>query len=183
MPDPALVLIDLQKAFEGPDMGPRNNPDAEANVARLLAAFRIAGLPVFHVRHDSVTPGSPLRPDLPGNAVMDCAAPVDGEPVYAKTVNSAFIGTDLEDDLREAGIERLVIAGATTDHCVSTSVRMAANLGFSVMLAADACFANDRRSLDGTLYPAQTIHDVELSILNGEFATVTTVDAVLSKLA
>ncbi len=183
MADQALLLIDLQKAFEGPDMGPRNNPEAEANVATLLAGFREAGLPVFHVHHDSVTPGSPLRPGLPGNAVLDCAAPIAGEPVYRKTVNSAFIGTELEADLRRAGVERLVIAGATTDHCVSTSVRMAANLGFAVTLAADACFANDRQLPDGRHFAAQTVHDVELSILSGEFAELTDVSDILSGIA
>ncbi|MEJ8573175.1 cysteine hydrolase family protein [Microbaculum marinum] len=183
MPDAALVLIDLQKAFAGPDMGRRNNPDAEDNVGRLLAGCRDARLPVFHVRHDSLTPGSPLRAGQPGHDVMDCAAPDAGEPVFAKTINSAFIGTGLEAALRTAGIRHLIVAGATTDHCVSTPVRMAANLGFRVTLAADACFANDRRSPDGPTVPAQTVHDVELAILSGEFATIATVDAVLSTLA
>jgi nicotinamidase-related amidase len=180
MTDPALVLIDLQEAFAGPDMGRRNNPEAETNVARLLAGFRNAGLPVFHIRHDSRAAGSPLRCGQPGNAIMACAAPIAGEPVFAKTVNSAFIGTDLEAELRGAGIKTLVIAGATTDHCVSTSVRMAANLGFAVTLVADACLANDRHSPDGRHFSAQMVHDVELAVLSGEFCEVKTVDQVLA---
>lgn len=177
----ALLLIDLQKAFERGEMGPRNNPDAEKNGARLIAGFRDAGLLVTHVKHDSVTPGSPLRPGLPGNDVMDYARPVAGEPAFAKSVNSAFVGTGLEAVLRESGIDHLVVAGATTVHCVSTSVRMAQNLGFAVTLAEDACFSNDWTGPDGTVYPAQTLHEVEVAVLSGEFCQVLGVDEILDR--
>jgi len=175
----ALLLVDFQEAFHDPGMGPRNNPQAEANAAQLLAGFRAAGKPVIHVRHDSIEPGSRLAPGAPGNAVMDFAAPLPGEAFVVKSVNSAFIGTTLKAVLREVGIHDLVIAGITTDHCVSTTTRMAANLGFSVTLAADACFTFDRTAPDGTVIPAQTVHDVELAILSGEFADIRSVDQIL----
>ena len=114
----ALLLIDLQKAIDDPRWaqdGPRNNPEAEANVARLLAAWRKAGRPIFHVRHDSTEPQSAYRPGQPGNAFKPEALPLPGEPIVAKRTNSAFIGTDLESRLRGAGIEGLVVAGVITN--------------------------------------------------------------------
>lgn len=168
----ALVLIDVQDGFKDPFWGKRNNPGAEAAVARLLAGWRKAGRPVFHVQHLSRSPASPLRPGQPGVELMTEARPVPGEPVIQKHVNSAFIGTDLEARLRAAGLTKLVMAGYCTDHCVSTSARMAANLGFEVTLAEDACVAFDRKGFDGRLYPADEVHRVSLASLMGEFCAV-----------
>jgi nicotinamidase-related amidase len=176
----ALVLIDIQQGMDDPSWGPRNNPDAEANAARLLHAWRGAGLPVVHIHHRSVRPQSPLYPGKAGVAVKPEVVPVEGEPVFTKTVNSAFIGTPLEGWLRERGIERVVIAGLTTNHCVDTSTRMAGNLGFETVLVGDACATNDRVGPDGATWDAETIHRITLTNLHGEFATVMSTDEVLA---
>lgn len=172
MPDPALLLIDLQLGLDDPKYGARNNPDAERNVARLLEAWRARNAPVIHVQHMSTEPDSPLRPELPGNAFKPEAIPAPGEPVFQKQVNSAFIGTALEQHLRDRGITDLVIVGITTDHCVSTSVRMAANLGFRVTLVSDGTATFERRGPDGAHFTAQQMHDAAIASLHGEFATV-----------
>jgi len=168
--------IDVQQAFLDPRWGERNNPQAESNIARLLAAWRSSGRPIRHVVHDSVEPNSLLRPDSPGNAIQAVAAPKAGEPIYRKHVNSAFIGTNLESDLHHDGIDTLVIVGLTTNHCVSTTARMAGNLGFSTLVVSDATASFARPALDGTLRPAEAVHSAALSDLQGEFATV--VDSV-----
>ncbi|MEJ2747916.1 MAG: cysteine hydrolase family protein [Anaerolineae bacterium] len=129
----ALLVIDVQKGFDDPSLGKRNNPAAESNIARLLAAWREQKRPLIHIRHNSTEPNSPFRPELPGNAFKDEVRPLPGEKQFTKTVNSAFIGTGLVEYLGEQGIASLVIVGLTTDHCVSTSVRMAANLGFGML--------------------------------------------------
>lgn len=172
---PALVVVDVQCGFDNPRWGARNNPDAEKNVARLLAAWRAAGAPIFHFRHDSVLPESPLRPGQPGNAIHPEATPRPGEPVFGKNVNSCFIGTPLESELRKRGITRVVVVGITTDHCVSTTVRMAANLGFQVWVAADATATFERVGPSGRRFSAEEMHQAELASLHGEFATVATV--------
>lgn len=177
----ALLLIDVQQAFDDPAWGPRNNPGAEAAIARLLAAFRAQGLPVIHVKHDSVEPHSTLRPDRPGNALKPEAAPLAGEPLFSKSVNSAFIGTDLEARLRERGIGALVIAGFITNHCVSTTARMAGNLGFQVTVVEDACATFDFKDADGVI-PAATMHRIGLAELRGEFAEIRTADEVIASL-
>ena len=179
----ALLLVDYQQAFD--DLGywgARNNPDAEANAARVLAAFRAARLPIVHIVHDSTTPSSILAPGHPGNRQMSFALPFDGEPVIRKGVNSAFIGTDLEARLRALDVESLVIMGISTDHCVSTTTRMAANLGFAVTLVGDACFAFERRAMDGERFAAELVHKVELAILGAEFAAIASADAVVAGL-
>ena len=170
----ALLLIDVQQAFDDPSWGPRNNPQAEANIAALLQAFRAAGRPVFHVMHSSTETASTLRPGTPGHVIKPAAAPLQGEPLYAKQVNSAFIGTTLERDLRSAAIDTVVIVGLTTNHCVSTTARMAGNLGFHAYVVSDATATFDRPLLDGTPRPAEQVHQAALSDLHGEFATIVT---------
>ncbi len=130
----------------------------------------------------SVEPNSPLRPELPGNAFKVEAMPKAGEPVFQKNVNSGFIGTGLEAHLRTNGIEDLVIAGLTTNHCISTTVRMASNLGFRVTLAEDATATFERRGPDGTHYSADMMHRVELAGLHNEFATVRSTVDILATL-
>lgn len=174
----ALLLIDVQQGFDDPRWGPRNNPDAERNIARLLQRWRSAGRPVVHVQHLSVDPDSPLRPDRSGCAFRPETTPLPGETVVRKSVNSAFIGTDLEPRLRRMGVETVVIAGLTTDHCVSTTTRMAGNLGFRTFVVADATATFDRVGPDGRHYAAEEIHRVSLASLHGEFATVMETDQV-----
>jgi nicotinamidase-related amidase len=176
----ALIVIDVQEGLDHPKFGKRNNPDAEGNIARLLADWRSQGRPIFHVQHMSTSPDSPLRPDQPGNAIKDMVAPQGDEPVIQKTVHSAFVGTDLEARLRELSIRSVVIVGLTTNHCVSTTVRMAGDLGFTTYVVADATAAHDSRGYDGTPYPAETVHALALSSLQDEFATVLTTDQLLN---
>jgi nicotinamidase-related amidase len=175
-----LLLIDVQKAFDDPRMGAnRNNRDAEQNIARVLEAWRREQRPVIHVRHMSREPQSPLRPGLPGNDFKEEARPLPGEAVLEKSVNSAFIGTDLEQRLRALGCERLVVAGLTTDHCVSSTVRMSANLGFRTVLLEDCTATYDRETFEGRKLAANDVHAAALASLHGEFAEVTTSDELL----
>jgi nicotinamidase-related amidase len=170
----ALLVIDVQKAFDEIEANgiPRNNPQAIAHIAELLDAFRGKGAPVIHVRHASLEPDSRLRPDRPGYAVKEEARERAGEPVIVKHVNSAFIGTDLEARLRAAGMATLVIVGATTNHCVETTARMGANLGYEVLFAIDATHTFDHAGPDGAVLPADLLAQVTAANLHGEFATV-----------
>ncbi|KAF6806795.1 isochorismatase hydrolase [Colletotrichum sojae] len=195
----ALVLIDIQEGFKHPTHwgNSRSTPSFEENVEKILAAARSHNtkntqheILVIHVHHHSVSPTSALHPSnfLPGSstssvAPLPFAAPKGSEPVFTKNQNSSFVGTKLEEMLRSAGIHQLVVVGLTTDHCVSTTVRMAANLQVlgdeggpdgngegvhGVVVVRDAVATYEKGGFD-----AETVHAVNLASLDGEFAEVT----------
>jgi nicotinamidase-related amidase len=178
----ALILIDVQDGLDDPRLGQRSNPDAERNMARLLAVWRERQRPIFHIQHMSTEPHSTLRPELPGNAIKRIVAPSGDEPVLQKTVSSAFTGTDLERRLRERGIPAVVIVGLTTEHCVSTSARMADDLGFRAVVVADATACHGHTGYDGAYYPPEAIHAHALVSLQDEFATILTTQQLLNLL-
>lgn len=177
-----LLVIDVQQGFLDASWGPRNNPAAEGNIARLLAAWRTDGRPVRHVYHSSRSPAGTFFRGTPGYEPQPEVAPTFGEPVHVKGVNSAFIGTSLEKELRDADVDTLIVVGLTTNHCVSTTVRMAGNLGFSVFVIEDATATFDRIGLDGKMRPAAEVHAAALSDLSEEFASVVSTDEILEAL-
>jgi nicotinamidase-related amidase len=179
-----LIVLDVQDGFDAAYWGERNNPGAEQTIERLLERWRASQRPVIHVRHDSTELESALRPDAPGNAIKREAAPKPDEPVLAKRVNSAFIGTDLEARLKAQGIDTVVLCGFTTNHCVSTTARMAGNLGFRTFVLSDCtvAFAMKSAGPNGRLIPAAEMHEVGLAELRGEFATIVTTDELLESL-
>ncbi len=168
----ALLVVDMQLGFNDPAWGARNNPTMEARVEALIGAWRDVGAPIIHVHHDSPGSSGRMRPGTPGNAPKPEATPLGDEAVYRKRVNSAFIGTGLRPDLRRSGIETLVIVGLTTNHCISTTARMAGNLGFETFVVEDATAAFERAGLDGKIRPAQEVHNAALSDLQSEFAEI-----------
>src|SRR5260370_37338608 len=120
----ALVVIDLQRGFDA--IAGANNPNCEANISQLVEEWRRRRRPVIFVRHDSRDPDSPLRPGQPGN---DLKPELKGQPdlLVTKQVHSAFYGQpDLDQWLKQHEVEALVVAGIATDHCCSTTARMAA---------------------------------------------------------
>jgi nicotinamidase-related amidase len=180
----ALIVVDVQRAFDQWEAAGewRNNPQAVDRIVELLAAFRHSGAPIFHIRHQGTRPNSSFLPDGAGYPVKDEAREIEGEPVIVKRVNSAFIGTDLESRLRAADIGTLVICGATTNHCVETTTRMAGNLGFDARLVRDATWTFDRIGPDGDHHSAEEIHAMTLANLNGEFARIVSASEAIAAL-
>ncbi|MEH6418373.1 cysteine hydrolase family protein [Pseudomonas sp. CGJS7] len=179
-PNTALIPIDVQRGFDYPPWGRRDNPSMERNGQRLLAAWRQRGLPLIHVRHDSVHTGSPLHPSHPGNALREGFEPLPSEAVIGKSVNAAFIGTDLDLRLRRLGVDCVILFGISTDMCVSTTARVASNLGYRTVVVGDACCCFDLTDADGAIIPAETIARAHLATLRAEFAEVIDTDILLA---
>ena len=175
-----LIVMDVQKGLDDPIFGERSNPKAEENISRIISFWRKEKRSVIHIQHCSVNPDSPLRPGQPGFEFKPEAEPIAGEPIFQKSVHSAFIGTDLESYLRSENIEKVVIIGLTADQCVSTTTRMAENLGFDVLLVSDATATFNKIGPDGIEYSAEIILAVNLCSLHKEFCEVITTKQLLS---
>lgn len=178
----ALLVIDVQMALAHEDAAgaTRSCPEASGNIGRLLAQFRASGDTIIHVHHHATNEDDPFHPDAPGSAVQPFAAPQGNEQVIIKHVSSAFGGTTLLADLRNAGIERVIICGATANHCAESAARSASSLGFDMIYAADAVWAYDATGPDGVTHSAEQIHSVTLANLHGEFGVVKSTDEILA---
>ena len=174
-----LIPIDIQKGFQESKYGKRNNPDLEKNVSLILRKWRENNGTVIHVRHDSMSQSSPLKNGKPGFEFMDAAKPLQDETVLVKHVHSAFIGTGLLDLLKYMSASEVYFCGIATDHCVSTSVRMASDYGLKVSLFHDACAAFDREFPEGRRISASEIHDSAIASLRSEFCQVLSVEDVI----
>jgi len=176
---PALLIIDVQKAIDHPRWGVRNNPCLEANLQRLLEAWRQRGWPIYHVAHDSVEPGSTYRPGQWGNEFKPEVQPRASERIIRKSATNAFVGTGLEKELKEKALSTLVICGVITNNSVEATARMAGNLGFRTYLVADATATFGKRDLRGQWWDADDVHHLSLANLDGEYATVVTTEQIL----
>lgn len=174
-----LIIVDVQQGFLDPSWGPRNNIGAEGNIAKLLAAWRRTARPIRHIHHSSRSPSGSFYRGTPGHEPKPEAFPLLGESIHLKEVNSGFIGTDLEEELRRDGVDTLVVVGLTTNHCVSTTARMAGNLGFQTYVVEDATATFDRKALTGETRLAADVHAAALSDLSEQFATIVSTEAIL----
>ena len=169
-----LVPIDMQQAHDMPPYPRRWNSDVDSNGLALLAVWRTAGRPIIHVRHDSVAPGSNFAPGTRGNAFRPSFEPQGDEPVVSKSVNSAFIGTDLDLRLKRLGARHVVTFGISTDMCVSTTVRTGANMGWDMILVPDACDCFDLPDGQGGIIAAEEVQRTHVATLVFEFCRAMT---------
>jgi nicotinamidase-related amidase len=179
----ALLIIDMQMGMAQRIAEGRLPvvPDAEAQMAAVLAWARAAKMPVVHVHHDDANPASPFRKDAPGGQPMPCTAPTAGEVVLWKKGSSAFAGTDLDRHLNEMGVTKLIVIGAVAAFCVTSSVRAASDLGYKVILPGDALLGFDLPAHDGGEIDAATVHRVTLSLLGADFAELMTADQLMAR--
>lgn len=180
--DTVLYLVDLQQGFQETSHwgGKRNNPNCEENCLKILSKFRNEQRPIIHIKHCSTSLNSPLHPSKPGNQFIESLKPLQNEDVIEKNVNSGFIGTNLKrlQDNKYKSINILVV-GLTTNHCISTTVRMGSNFGYNIYLVNDACATFERMDFDGKVWTPDDIHSVSICSLKDEFATILNTNDIL----
>jgi nicotinamidase-related amidase len=167
-----LLIIDMQVGMTWPQPAVRNNLQAEAVIAKLLAAWRRRNAPMVHIRHISRTSGSPFWPGQAGVEFQPDLAPLQHEHVVEKNVPDAFINTGLERWLHVRGESVLVIVGVSTNNSVEATARTAGNLGFKTYVVSDATFAFEKADFSGVKRSADEVHAMALANLHGEYATV-----------
>ena len=180
----ALLVVDIQDSFKATASRweRRNNPRFEENVDRLIQAWRGAGLPVIFVLHTDPDPG--FETTSPFFKLMDFLKPEPGEPVILKNTRNAFTSTNLQEMLREKGVERLVITGISTEQCCETTTRVAADLGFDVDFVTEATrtFPITDEATGEVLSTDEIVRRTEM-VLRGRFARIATVDGLVKELA
>ncbi len=157
--DAVLLIIDAHEAIDDPRHVGGNAPEADKNIAALIAAWRAEGLPLAHVDRKAPAPPSPV-------------APLGAEIVIARNAVSAFVDSDLEARLDELGATTLVLCGALATDALEASARHASDLGYQLFIVADACRAADVVDLNGRLWSAADVRSLALARLKGETATI-----------
>jgi nicotinamidase-related amidase len=168
-----LLIVDIQNDYFPGGAFPLVGPEEAAGAAAgLLGSFRAAGAPVVHMQHVWDAPDAVfMRPGTEGVEINSAVAPAAGELVLTKEQPNSFLDTGLEGELRERGIDELVVAGMMTSMCVDATVRAAADLGFDVTVAHDACAAPDLE-FGGVAVPGAQVHAAFLAALGDSYATV-----------
>ena len=181
MSPPALILIDVQVGIDEVDHwgGNRNNPQAEQNIERLLSQWRRNKFPVVVVQHCSKSLLSPFRPGQRGNDLKDFVELRAGDKHIQKSTTSAFNGTDLERYLVDNGIGGIVICGFVTNNSVEATARHAGDLGLDTTVVSDAVACFDKSGVDGSMFDSGLVHQISLSNLAGEYASIRTTEEVI----
>lgn len=174
-----LLPVDMQRAFDAPPWPRRWNDRVDTNGLSLLEKWRQTGRPIIHVRHDSAIEGSSLAPGTEGNRPRPGFEPREGEALVTKSVNSAFIGTDLDLRLRRLGATRIVVFGISTDMCVSTTIRTGSNMGWEMLLVEDACDCFDLPDGKGGTLAAENVQAAHVATPGFEFCQLVTTAALL----
>lgn len=169
--DSALVLIDCQNTYRSGLMALEGVEPALEEAARLLAAARRLGIPVFHIQHDA-GPGSPYDVSQPIGAIADAVAPAGDEPVLVKHYPNSFLGTELDARLQASGRKSVVLAGFMTHMCVNSTARGAFNLGYAPTVVAAATATRDLPGADGQVVPAAALQAASLATLGDLFALI-----------
>lgn len=178
----ALIVIDVQAFYFPGGFAPLVGPEAASARARqLIECFRAAGRPVIHVQHLPEGVDSPDPTGIePQYRIHADVLPKPGEKVVGKHHANSFRDTELLAFLRELGVNKLVIAGMQTHMCVEAAVRAAADSGFEVTVAHDACATRDL-SFGGETVPAAQVHAAALAAMNGSYATVISTAEICGK--
>lgn len=168
----ALIVIDQQKGIDDPKLGERNNPHAEIHILDILSFWRKEGWPIFHVRHKSKDLNSVFWPKQKGFEFKDQFIPLKNERIVEKSIPCAFVNNCLHRELQSMDASEIVIVGVATNNSVEASARTGGNLGYSVYVIENACFAFAKQDYFGVDRSAGEVHAMSLANIDGEYAKV-----------
>lgn len=180
-PETALIIIDQQQGLDNPKLGPRNNPDAETVMVKLLSSWRAARRPIIHVKHRSIEPTSVFWPDQQGFEFKPDFLPQGDELIIEKSIPCAMLTTDLKKILDQRNIRKIVLVGASTNNSIEATARTASGLGFAVVVVEDACFTFAQQDYSGTTRTAAEVHAMSLANLSVEYAQIITANELLKE--
>jgi nicotinamidase-related amidase len=177
---PALVLVDIQlDYFPNGRMECVGAVEASLMARRLLDHFREKNLPIVHIQHIAARSGATfLLPNTEGINFNESVKPLPGEMVIEKHFPNSFRDTGLQEHLLSKGIKELVICGMMSHMCIDTTTRAAFDLGYTCMVAHDACATRDLL-FDGTTIPAKHVHGSFMAALGAVFAKVLNADQIM----
>lgn len=177
----ALVIVDIQNDYFPGGAHPLVGPEAAASAARkVLEDYRGRGEAVVHVQHVwDEADASFMRPGTAGVEIHESVAPHEGEPVVRKEHPNAFLDTTLEQELRDRGVDHLVVCGMMTSMCVDATVRAAVDLGFQATVVHDACAAPDLEFAGETI-PARAVHGAFIAALEDSYADACSADELVT---
>lgn len=182
MSNTALLLIDYQNDYF-PSYSEAKWPLSETEIAanngaKLLSLFRDKKQLVIHVRHESLTDDAPFfLPNSEGAEIHPSVAPIHGELIIVKHEINSFMGTSLDEILRQNSIEKLIIVGAMSHICVDAVTRAASDLGYECNIAHDAC-ATLPIEFNGITVPASHVHGAFMSALSFGYCNVDSTEAI-----
>lgn len=178
----AVIVVDLQNEYLPTGKLPLTGIEsALKNAARIIADARSNGIPVIHIRHEFVTPGTPFFvPGSDGVLIHPTVAPSDEELVIVKNYPNSFLKTDLKKTLDEKGIEEVTVVGAMSHMCIDATVRAASDFGYKTTVVHDACATRDLE-FGGKVVPAEQVHTALMSALEFGYAKVIKTDDYLAK--
>jgi nicotinamidase-related amidase len=169
--DSAVIMIDCQNTYRSGIMQLTGVEEALQEAQKLLQMARALKIPVFHIRHDA-GPGTPYDINAPIGAIADEVAPVAGEAVITKHYPNAFIQTDLDAQLKTAGVKNLVLAGFMTHMCINSTAHGAFNLGYNVAVVAGATATRPLQAANGKVLSAQEVHDGAIASTRDLYAAI-----------
>lgn len=167
-----LLIVDVQNAIA--DRKPYLFDEVLSNIKILLDKFRELKLPFIFIQHDDGM-GSELEKNTYGWEIVKEISPAEGEKIIPKQYNSAFKDTTLEKELIDMDISELIVVGLQTEFCIDTTIRVAFEKGYKVVIPEKT-----NTTINGTILSAKDIFEHHHTIFNNRFGKILKTEEVIA---
>ena len=179
-----LLLVDIQNDyFPGGKMELARRNEASSNAKDLLYLFRKNQWPIIHIQQISDYEGATFFiPNTEGVELNETVKPLPGETIIQKQFANSFRDTSLLKQLKNVGVEKVVICGAMSHMCIDSTTRAAYDFGYPCIVVHDAC-ATKNLEFGGTKLLAEEVHGSFMAALGSAYAKVLSFNEFLSNIA